>query len=208
VEGETHDPAINATRASVRRAMITTLFASAGTPMLLAGDEFGRTQKGNNNAYCQDNTVSWIDWVRAEEPEFQQLRAFVARCIRARARFAPLRPAAFLHGVAEPWPGLPDIAWFDVGARAKTPAAWSQPGLTLALRRVAREQGAVQATLLLLNADAVPHRFALPEPALVWVRVLDSAVPDAAEEPVTAGAIELAPHSAVLLAATLGRRER
>jgi len=208
VEGETDDATVNATRASVRRAMLLTLFASAGTPMLLAGDELGRTQKGNNNAYCQDNAVSWIDWGRADEPEFRRLRAFAARCIAARARLAPLRPAQFLHGAAEPWPGLADTAWFDAAGRPKTPEAWSQPGLTLALRRVWTEGDTTQATLLLLNADAAAHVFTLPDPRLDWVRVLDSAAPEAAEVPLSGTTIDVAPHAAVLLACTLGPARR
>jgi isoamylase len=208
VEGETDDPAITATRASVRRAMLLTLFASAGTPMLLAGDELGRTQKGNNNAYCQDNALSWIDWARADEPVFRRLRAFAARCIAARARLAPLRPARFLHGAAEPWPGLADTAWFDAAGRPKTADSWSQPGLTLALRRVWTEADTTQATLLLLNADAAAQVFTLPDPRLDWVRVLDSAAPEAAEVPLPGATIEVAPHAAVLLACTLGSARR
>jgi isoamylase len=69
VEGPTDDPAILSTRASVRRAMLTSLFFAHGTPMLLAGDEFGRTQHGNNNAYAQDNEISWLDWKQAELPD-------------------------------------------------------------------------------------------------------------------------------------------
>jgi glycogen operon protein len=205
VEGETDDPDITATRAAVGRAMIATLLASAGTPMLLAGDELRRTQKGNNNAYCQDNPVSWIDWTRAEEPASRRLSDFVARCIALRARLAPLRPPRFLHGTEEPWPGLSDIAWFDLHGRPKTPEAWAQPGHTLALRRIWAERDAVQATLLLLNADTVAHRFTLPDPPLDWRRVLDSALPDAAEEPVADNHVRVAPHAAVLLACTLGR---
>ena len=68
VEGPTDDPAINAVRDRVQRAMLATVFFAAGTPMLLAGDEFGRTQGGNNNAYCQDNEVSWLDWSMAASP--------------------------------------------------------------------------------------------------------------------------------------------
>ena len=73
VEGETDDAAVNATRAAVTRAMLATLFASAGTPMLLGGDEMARTQRGNNNAYCQDNDISWVDWARAAGPVIQRL---------------------------------------------------------------------------------------------------------------------------------------
>ena len=69
VEGPTDDPAIHETRGRVQRAMLATVFFSHGTPMLLAGDEFGRTQHGNNNAYCQDNEISWLDWKQAQSPQ-------------------------------------------------------------------------------------------------------------------------------------------
>ena len=85
VEGPTDDPAIDAVRGRVKRAMLATVFLAAGTPMLLAGDEFGRTQGGNNNAYCQDNEVSWLDWTQAASPDGAALTAYVARLDRAAA---------------------------------------------------------------------------------------------------------------------------
>jgi isoamylase len=81
VEGETSDPAITARRGAVVRAMLATLFVARGVPMLLAGDELGRTQQGNNNAYCQDNEVSWIDWERADD----ELGAFVSSLVALRS---------------------------------------------------------------------------------------------------------------------------
>jgi isoamylase len=204
VEGETDDAVINATRGAVGRAMIATLLASAGTPMLLAGDELRRTQKGNNNAYCQDNAMSWIDWGRAREPASRRMHGFVASCVALRARLAPLRPSRFLHGASEPWPGLADTAWFDAEGRPKTPETWAQPGHCVALRRVWADGGPVQATLLLLNADSRAHGFVLPDPKLDWVRVLDSAAPDGPEDRVGNGSIEVSAHAAVLLACTLG----
>ena len=78
VEGPTDDPKIVNTRARVLRAMLATVFFAHGTPMLLAGDEFGRTQRGNNNAYCQDNDISWIDWEQARSSEAEALKEF--RC--------------------------------------------------------------------------------------------------------------------------------
>lgn len=204
-EGETSDPGIRATRASLKRAMLATLFASAGTPMLLAGDEMCRTQNGNNNAYCQDNDTSWVDWRRARSPEAEALRAFVSRAVALRRRLPPLRPAVFLHGGAELRPGLTDIAWFDQHGAAMTDGAWNEPeARTLALRRaLPREDGSLDATLLLLNADGAGHAFALPEPRLDWALVLDSAHPDREEQKVQDEAVPVAPRSAVLLAARL-----
>ncbi len=204
-EGETEDEAVNAIRASVKRGMLATLFASAGMPMLMAGDEANRTQGGNNNAYCQDNEISWFDWQRAATPEAQALAAFTARLTRLRARFATLRPAVFQHGGQELRPGLRDIDWFDQHGNAMTDAAWGEPeARTLALRRAtALPDGRVEVTLLLLNADGAGHAFKLPEPALPWTVALDTAHPEAEEHAAPDGAMPVAPRSVVLLAASL-----
>jgi glycogen operon protein len=173
--------------------------------MLLAGDEMCRTQNGNNNAYCQDNETSWVDWARASTPEADTLRAFTARAIALRLRLPALRPAVFLHGGAELRQGLNDIAWFDRHGAPMTDEAWNDPeGRTLALRRaLATANGGVDATLLLLNADGAGHAFALPKPALDWTLVLDSAHPDREEQRVQDGAVPVGPRSVVLLAAKL-----
>ena len=205
VEGETGDPAINATRAAVKRAMLATVFVSAGTPMLLGGDEMDRTQGGNNNAYCQDNETSWFDWQRARTPEAEQLQRFVARLTALRARLATLRPARFLHGASQLRPGLADIAWFDQHGQEMTPEAWNQPETrTLALRRAAAmPDGGVEVTMLLLNADGAGHAFVLPEPRLPWTIVLDSAHPDGPEHTTHGGTVRVAARALMLLAARL-----
>lgn len=205
VEGETEDPEVNATRAAVKRAMLATLFASAGTPMLLGGDEMDRTQGGNNNAYCQDNETSWVDWQLAATPGAAALQRFVARLIALRGRYATLRPAVFQHGGAHPRPGLPDIAWFDQHGNPMTPDAWNEPeARTLALRRAATlPDGAVEVTMLLLNADGAGHAFALPEPRLAWSVVLDSAHPDGTVREVVDEAVPVARRAVVLLAGLL-----
>ena len=84
VEGETDDPGIRAARAQRRRNLLATVLFSQGTPMLLAGDEMGNSQDGNNNAYAMDNSLSWLDWERADE----DLIAFTARLIALRKRLA------------------------------------------------------------------------------------------------------------------------
>ncbi|MBD0270389.1 MAG: glycogen debranching protein GlgX [Acetobacteraceae bacterium] len=204
-EGETRDPAVAATRAALKRAMLATVLASAGTPMVLAGDEMCRTQNGNNNAYCQDNDTSWVDWARARTPEAEALRRFVSRAIMLRKRLPPLRPPVYLHGGAELRPGLADIAWFDRHGAPMTDEGWNDPEeRTLALRRaLARADGGVDATLMLLNADGAGHAFALPEPALAWTLVLDSGHPDREEHAVRDEAVPVGPRSVVLLAAKL-----
>ena len=97
----------------MQRALLATLLLAQGTPMLLGGDEFGRSQRGNNNAYCQDNEISWFDWQLAGSAEGRRLTAFVARLIALRRRHAVLRSPRFLHGQEELAPGVRDIAWFD-----------------------------------------------------------------------------------------------
>ena len=98
VEGPCDDPQIEASRGRIQRSMLATLLLSHGTPMLLAGDEFGRTQQGNNNAYCQDNELSWIDWALAQTDEGLAMQAYVARLLRLRRDYPSLRSRYFQHG--------------------------------------------------------------------------------------------------------------
>ena len=95
VEGATEEKAILETRLRVERAMLATVLFAHGTPMLLGGDEFGRSQRGNNNAYCQDNEVSWWPWELAESAEGRQLRSFVAKLIAIRKTHRALRARHF-----------------------------------------------------------------------------------------------------------------
>ena len=105
VEGPTDDHEINALRAKQRRNFLTTLMLSQGVPMLAAGDELGRTQGGNNNAYCQDNDISWIDWSNVDE----QLMAFTRGARRVPGAAPGVPPAAVLHRPADdPAGGHPD----------------------------------------------------------------------------------------------------
>ena len=138
-KGRRDDPAINAIRDRVKRAMLATVFLAAGTPMLLAGDEFGRTQRGNNNAYCQDNEISWLDWSMAASPPGIALTAYVARLIALRREHPVLRHPHFLHGRAHPAPGIADIAWFDQSGGTIPVEAWNDiEQRTLILRRSMR----------------------------------------------------------------------
>jgi glycogen operon protein len=106
-EGETDDPAVRRLRRRQARNLMATLLLSEGVPMLLAGDEFLRTQRGNNNAYCQDNEISWVDWALAEANK--DFLRFVREMIWLRKRHPALRRRGFLHGIA---PGQrPDIVW-------------------------------------------------------------------------------------------------
>ncbi|MFN3613038.1 MAG: glycogen debranching protein GlgX [Rubrimonas sp.] len=179
-EGPTEDPAVNARRAARRRAMLATVFLSQGAPMLLAGDEMGNSQNGNNNAYCQDNPIGWVDWEGAD----RELLAFTRRLIAFRAAHPVLRQRYFLHGEPRPADGLPDVEWlsFEGGE-----AQWSDPGLArfcLMLRGCA-EAPAYRDTddcaLIAFNGSAEQASLTLPSAprARRWVRALDTAAPEA-----------------------------
>jgi len=206
-EGPTDDPVIQATRDQVRRAMLVTLFSSLGTPMLLGGDEFGRTQSGNNNAYCQDNALNWLDWGQAASDAGRALTAFVARLIALRKTYPALRSRTFLYGQVEPAPGVLDVDWFDERGEHLSPDDWNNPeGRALAMRRACRrDDGGVEVITLLLNASATPIAFTLPGPHSFNRRLLiDSASPEAPERTIEGdGTIEVREHAAVLLAADL-----
>lgn len=108
IEGETDDAAINQIRMRQKRNLLTTLFLSQGVPMLVAGDEFGRTQQGNNNAYCQDNEISWLNWINAD----QRLFKFTQSLISLRKRHPIFCRRRWFQGVPIKGIGLEDIAWF------------------------------------------------------------------------------------------------
>src|SRR3954466_1945654 len=101
VEGQTDDPKINDVRRRLQYAMLATVLLSQGTPMILGGDEFGHSQNGNNNAYCQDNETSWLSWEQANSPEGKVLTEFVGRLSALRHRYPVLRLGQYLHGKDE-----------------------------------------------------------------------------------------------------------
>ncbi|MBN1241821.1 MAG: glycogen debranching protein GlgX [Spirochaetales bacterium] len=110
-EGPTRNPAIETVRSRQQRNILVTTLLSIGTPMLLAGDEFGRSQRGNNNAYCQDNEVSWIDWSLAETNA--DLLRFAARVVELRMRHPSFRRPEFFTGKDSSFNAIPDIAWYS-----------------------------------------------------------------------------------------------
>ena len=201
VEGPTADTAIQAVRDRARQAMLATVFFAAGTPMLLAGDEFGRTQAGNNNAYCQDNEVSWLDWRTAASPAGSAMAAYVARLIALRRAHPVLRCGRFLHGEVQPAPDIADIAWFDEDGKTISVEGWNDPGQrTLVLRRaMAGEAGRVDILTLLLNPTGEARDFRLPPPHRAGRILLDSAAPDAKERDVPGAVVAVGAHSAVLV---------
>ena len=203
-EGETEDAEINTTRGRVKRAMLATLFVSAGTPMLMAGDEMDRTQEGNNNAYCQDNAISYVDWERSAGTEARLLMDFTARLISLRHRYQTLRPAHYLHGelVRD---DIRDTEWFDQHGIGMAPEAWNEPeARTLTLRRaISLPDGTLELMLVLINADSAGQDFVLPEPKARWTMLIDSALPDSDASEVGVGSVRVEARSVVLLTALL-----
>lgn len=205
VEGPTDDPAIVAVRDRVKRAMLATLIFSNGTPMLLGGDEFGRTQQGNNNAYCQDNELSWFDWKLAGADRGKELTDFVARLIRLRAQHPTLRASDFLRGDVEVIPGIREVAWFDESGAEMTQETWGYTeGRLLAVRRaLPHGEKRADVTLLLINGTPDAHVFRLPEPESAWRIRCDSTKPCAADMPWQEPSVEVQGHSVMLLASLI-----
>lgn len=205
VEGATGDKTIVEVRGRVCRAMLASVMFAHGTPMLLAGDEFGRTQGGNNNAYCQDNEISWLDWTIAESIEGQQLIRFVSKLIAVRQEHTALRSRHFLHGLREPAPGIFDIAWFNEDGANVPESSWTNPEhRLLCLRRATRNADRTVSILsLLLNPTAQEHSFQLPEPALPGQILIDTARPDADGSELKAQKLAVQARSAVLVYSNL-----
>jgi glycogen operon protein len=184
VEGPTDDAAILALRARQQRNFLATLLLSQGVPMLLAGDEIGRTQQGNNNAYCQDNDLSWVDW--HPDRSRRELLAFTQRLICLFHQHPVLRRRRFFQGRRIRGSEVKDLAWFRPDSKEMSDEDWENPyarclGLRLAGDAIEEvdERGnrIVDDTLLLLfNAHYEPIPFVLPahRPKVRWELVLDT----------------------------------
>ncbi len=166
IEGSTDDPQVLATRAEWRRALLCTLFFAQGIPQLLAGDEFGNSQGGNNNAYCQDNDIGTLDWPTADPAMVK----FVSGLVQMRQSNAALRHPQWFTGAG-------DVAWRNADGNPLTAAEWEDPveRSFACLITVAPEASASahQCWLLLFNPADHARSFRLP--AGPWMRVLDSA---------------------------------
>jgi glycogen operon protein len=202
-EGPTDDAAINATRERIKCAILTTLLFSDGTPMLTAGDENGRSQNGNNNAYCQDNDLSWFNWQQAQSATARVSRAFVGRLLRLRRECRSLRSSYFQHGRVEPWPRIRDIEWFDEKGMTMRPEDWQYgEGRLLSVRRAVRlEDERTEISLLLINNTGDLHGFELPQPQLSWVARIDSAHLQLQDRQIDGASIDVEAHSVQLLTA-------
>ncbi|WP_119681367.1 glycogen debranching protein GlgX [Indioceanicola profundi] len=187
VEGPTDDPEVVELRERQKRNLLATLLFSQGTPMLLAGDEFGRTQHGNNNAYCQDNEIGWLDWEGIDK-RGHDLNRFVRHLIALRQSNPLLRRARFFSGLVDEALGVKDVTWLTPAGVEKTPEQWQDPNarcLGMILDGRARptalpKPGTDRTLLLVVNSyhDIVP--FTLPEVpgGGAWELVVDTSTPD------------------------------
>ncbi|PPT26335.1 glycogen debranching enzyme GlgX, partial [Xanthomonas arboricola] len=170
VEGDTNDPAIKQLRRQQMRNLLATLLLSQGTPMLLAGDEFGHSQNGNNNAYCQDNELTWIDWTAATKAAAADQAAFVRRLIRIRQRYPLLHRARFFDGKFDEALGLKDLTWLAPDGHEMDEASWHDPEARALMLRLdgrspttgLREIAANVTLLMLINAASTSVSFTLP----------------------------------------------
>jgi isoamylase len=168
VEGPSDDAEINAVRGRQQRNFLVTVLLSQGVPMLLGGDEFGRTQRGNNNAWCQDNELSWFRWQEADS----ELTDFARRVIRLRKEHPVFRRESFLTGTETRGSGLPDAWWFRPDGRRMTQKDWQNAnahtlgvflnGAEILERTADGNEITDDSFLLLFNAYGEPISFTLP----------------------------------------------
>jgi isoamylase len=210
VEGETDDPEINALRARQQRNFLATLLLSQGTPMVLGGDEWGRSQGGNNNAWCQDSEISWFDWEAVDE----ELLEFTRRVIAIRREHPVFRRRQYLHGTDEEGSGVPDVWWFRPDGRRMTKVDWEDGGARLLGMFLNGEQIAApdvrgqrlidDSFVLLFNAGHEDAEFTLP-PARFGASWTCELRTDGAADGTTHGpaeAVQLPSRSLVLLRRT------
>jgi glycogen operon protein len=183
-EGPTADPAINQLRRRQMRNFMATLFLSQGVPMISHGDELARTQQGNNNAYCQDNELSWIDWTPT--PEKEALCEFVAQLVHLRLSQPVLRRRRFFQGRSIRGGGIQDVAWLAPDGMEMADQAWNADfvrsiGMLLSGHAIEEvdergERITGDTLLVLLNAHTGKVPFTLPplEAAQQWQRVIDT----------------------------------
>ncbi|MCW1919413.1 glycogen debranching protein GlgX [Rhodobacter sp. KR11] len=194
-EGASDDARILAARRLRKRNILATLMLAQGTPMILAGDELGHSQGGNNNAYAQDNETTWIDWARADG----ELAAFVARLAAIRAGHPVLRQRHFLHGRKRHGQAIPDVLWRRADGNPPEAYEWHDPAfrcLCVELRMAA--QGPEDDDVIFAVFNTGPEQaLTLPETEAGWQLILDTTRPDL--PPAPAGAGQTVPANAVLV---------
>ncbi len=189
VEGPTDDPEVNKLRSRQLRNLLGTLLLSQGTPMLLAGDEFGRTQKGNNNAYCQDDEISWLDWDIKEKG--QRLIKYVQRLTQFRHRYPILRRNLFLTGDYNEELGVKDVTWINANGKEMEDHNWGDTGMRCfgmlidgrAQTTGVRQRGREATLLMVINDHHDMVGFTLPEAVggSEWELLVDTHIEDNTE---------------------------
>ena len=197
-EGPTDDPGINEFRQRVIRSMLLALFLSRGTPMLLAGDEFGRSQCGNNNAYCQDNEISWLDWTQAESDAGSLLSLLVGRMIAIRKTYSFVLSPHRRHDIA--WSNPNGIEWLDERNLKLSESDWeNHEGRALVARYSGvRPDGKIEVLALLMNAADSDLDFKLPD-SVNWLVLIDTADSNRAMFQVENGSYYVRNRAAVLI---------
>jgi isoamylase len=185
-EGPTADPTVTLIRQRQIRNLLATLLLSQGTPMLMAGDEFGRTQRGNNNAYCQDNEISWIDWSFADTDA--KLVKFVQQVTALRHRYPIFRRSRFLTGAYDEELDVKDVTWINASGAEMRSEDWSDGNMRCfgmlidgrARPTGVRQRGTEATMLLVINAHHDFVEFMLPScpGGATWTLLLDTNVPD------------------------------
>ncbi len=186
VEGPTKDKQINELRERQIRNILATLLLSQGTPMLLAGDEFGRTQKGNNNAYCQDDEISWLDW--NTKVKGKRLIKFVKKLTSLRHKYPVLRRNLFLTGEYNDELGVKDVTWINANGREMEDQQWGDHGMRCfgmlldgrAQTTGIRQRGKEATLLIIVNEHSDAVKFTLPESpgGEQWALLIDTNDPD------------------------------
>jgi glycogen operon protein len=171
-----------------KRNMLATLLASQGTPMLLGGDEFGRTQRGNNNAYCQDNDISWFDWNLSDDANKQL--AFTKRMIKLRRDYPILRRSRFLSGDRDAELNIRDVVWISTSGVEMTQADWTTGWIKCfaalldgrARKTALAREGEDDTVLVILNSYEGEVDFKLPPTSAGahWSLLLDTSAPEQA----------------------------
>ncbi|MDR2467535.1 MAG: glycogen debranching protein GlgX [Spirochaetaceae bacterium] len=178
-EGQTANPVIETTREQQIKNFFCTLMISQGTPMILGGDEFGRTQKGNNNAYCQDNELSWYDWTLFEKNKM--LFRFVKEVIAFRKRHPGFMRPEFYTGIGRRYNAPPDVSWFD---ETGDPISWEKENSLFAVRIDGTKADIVadrddRDFFIMFNAGLKEVKFTVPQTyeTQLWKRVIDTSLP-------------------------------
>ena len=198
VDGPTDDVQVNEMRGLRRRNMMATLLLSQGTPMILSGDEIGHTQQGNNNAYCQDSDISWLDWAKADT----DMLAFTKRLIAFRKNHPILRQKLFLHSKARTSDGKSDVLWWHPEGRRMTANDWEDPALSFVCVEMRTASGTPAyadleyALFLVFNAGGTQEITLPPAPeGQIWSRRINTYAPDAPNERMAFGKMSVPAHS-------------